>query len=130
MESDIIEMFVNNDQFNSNLQETLISIVKANDVARQEMEELKDSYSKLKKVIISLMISVRLLVHLKIGNAYAITYVFTFNFEFLQAHEQLQVNAKRENDIRKREIKNLKEKLAKHSDVSDKSCFVFEYIDR
>ena len=59
MESDIIEMFVNNDQFNSNLQETLISIVKANDVARQEMEELKDSYSKLKKVIISLMISVR-----------------------------------------------------------------------
>ena len=62
MESDIIEMFVNNDQFNSNLQETLISIVKANDVARQEMEELKDSYSKLKKVIISLMISVRLLV--------------------------------------------------------------------
>ena len=52
-------MFVNNDQFNSNLQETLISIVKANDVARQEMEELKDSYSKLKKVIISLMISVR-----------------------------------------------------------------------
>ena len=61
MESDIIEMFVNNDQFNSNLQETLISIVKANDVARQEMEELKDSYSKLKKVIISLMISVRLL---------------------------------------------------------------------
>ena len=73
MESDIIEMFVNNDQFNSNLQETLISIVKANDVARQEMEELKDSYSKLKKVIISLMISVRLLV---IGNAYAITYVF------------------------------------------------------
>ena len=66
MESDIIEMFVNNDQFNSNLQETLISIVKANDVARQEMEELKDSYSKLKKVIISLMISVRLLVRLKI----------------------------------------------------------------
>ena len=62
MESDIIEMFVNNDQFNSNLQETLISIVKANDVARQEMEELKDSHSKLKKVIISLMISVRLLV--------------------------------------------------------------------
>ena len=62
MESDIIEMFVNNDQFNSNLQETLISIVKANDVARQEIEELKDSYSKLKKVIISLMISVRLLV--------------------------------------------------------------------
>ena len=80
MESDIIEMFVNNDQFNSNLQETLISIVKANDVARQEMEELKDSYSKLKKVIISLMISVRLLV---IGNAYAITYdFFSFNFEF------------------------------------------------
>ena len=73
MESDIIEMFVNNDQFNSSLQETLISIVKANDVARQEIEELKDSYSKLKKVIISLMISVRLLV---IGNAYAITYDF------------------------------------------------------
>ena len=45
--------------------------------------------------------------------------IVSFNFEFLQAHEQLQVNAKRENDIRKREIKNLKEKLAKYSEVSD-----------
>jgi len=49
MESDILEMFTNNDKFNSKLQETLISIVKANDVTRQEIEELKDSYSTLKK---------------------------------------------------------------------------------
>ena len=64
MESDILEMFANNDKFNSKLQETLISIVKANEAARQEIEELKDSYSKLKKVIILLIISVRIFVHL------------------------------------------------------------------
>ena len=52
MESDILEMFTNNDKFNSKLQETLISLVKSNDDVKQEIEELKDSYSKLKKVII------------------------------------------------------------------------------
>ena len=75
MESDILEMFTNNDKFNSKLQETLISIVKANDVARQEIEELKDSYSTLKKVSILLMISVRILV---IGIVYVITYDYCF----------------------------------------------------
>ena len=50
MESDILEMFTYNDKFNSKLQETLISLVKANEAVKIEIEEVKDKYSKLEKV--------------------------------------------------------------------------------
>ena len=43
----------------------------------------------------------------------------------LQAHEQFQTSVKRENDLRKREIKSLKEKLANLSEV--RYCFDYKH---
>ena len=50
MEADILEIFANNDKFNSNLQEILLNLIKSNDDIKSELNDVKNKYLNIKKV--------------------------------------------------------------------------------